>query len=35
MAVHPNNGMYTDDEINKGADEEECISIAKCVSLTE
>lgn len=35
MTVHPNKGMYADDEIDEGADEEEHISIAKCISLTE
>jgi hypothetical protein len=35
MAVHPNKGMYTDDDIDEGADEEEHISIANCISLTE
>jgi hypothetical protein len=35
MAVHPNKGIYADDENDEGADKEEHISIAKCIRLTE
>jgi hypothetical protein len=34
MIMHPNKSADTDDDSDKGTDEENCISIDKCISLT-
>jgi hypothetical protein len=35
MVMHPNKGVDTDDQSEEGKDEEDGISIEKCISLAE